>query len=230
MNNITKRITCINYSRNVIVDRFRFIYVEIPKVACTSIKYWITELLEMDFDISNWEKIHEVDFPMIKGIDVKEKYKDYFKFCFVRNTWERLLSCWLSKIKTPDYDDGINWRQGVENNFWRYGDMFRSEMSFDDFINSVSQISDEDADAHFRSQYTFIYDEEGNSIVDFIGRFENINNDFKKVCDIINCKNTALAHLYNQRHDHYRKYYNSYTAKSIAKRYEEDIDIFKFTY
>ncbi|MEO8210029.1 MAG: sulfotransferase family 2 domain-containing protein [bacterium] len=224
------RITCINYSRYFIIDKFRFVYVEIPKVACTSFKFWMTQLLEMDFDISNWEKIHEVDFPMVKGIELKEKYIDYFKFSFVRNPWERILSCWLSKIKTPDYDDGKNWRKGVENNFWRYGDMFRSEMSFEDFINSVTQIPDHDADAHFRSQYTFIYDEDENPIVDFIGRFENIDSDFKKVCEIINCNNTVFPHLHNQKHDHYRKYYNYNTVKSVTKRYEEDIDIFKFTY
>jgi Sulfotransferase family len=152
-----RNFSLVESTRFFIIEKYKTVFTEIPKVACSSFKLWIAELLDIEFDRNKWEYIHDLKLPMEVGYEMEKKFPDYFKFCSVRNPWDRLLSCWLSKIKTEDWDDGKNWRKGVENNFWRYGDLFWTEMPFTDFINSVVSIQDNDSDAHFRSQHTFIY-------------------------------------------------------------------------
>ena len=225
-----KRLSFVESTRFFIIKDYNSVYTEIPKVACTSFKIWITDILNIEFDKKNWEYIHELDLPMKVGYKMLNQFPDYFKFCFVRNPWDRILSCWLSKIKTADYDDGKNWRKGVENNFWRYGDMFRTEMSFNDFINSVVQIPDINADAHFRSQYTFIYDKENKLVVDFTGRFENIKNDFSYVCNKIGVSEKELPHFHKQDRSHYRDYYDNSTRKLVEERYPYDIELFNYKF
>jgi hypothetical protein len=46
-------------------------------------------------------------------------------------------------------------------------------MSFADFVAVVASIPDDDADSHFRSQYTFVTDEKGKIGVDFLGVSSN---------------------------------------------------------
>jgi len=225
-----KRFSFVERTRFFIIENYKTVYTEIPKVACTSFKVWMTDLLKIDFDINKWENIHDHNFPMKTGYDMLREYPDYFKFGFVRNPWDRILSCWLSKIKTPDYDDGKNWKKGVENNLWRYGDMFWSGMSFNDFIYSVIKIPNPDSDAHFRSQYTFFYDKDNKTVLDFTGRFENFNNDFIYVCNKIGSSVTDPPHVHKQNRTHYRDYYDSRTKKLVEERYPYDIKLFNYKF
>ncbi len=228
--NTTTKTSLIDSTRFFLINDYKTVYTEIPKVACTSFKIWISELLGKEFDRSNWEYIHELDLPMISGNSSLNLYPNHFKFCFIRNPWDRLLSCWMSKIKTEDYDDGKNWRKGVENNFWRYGDLFRTEMSFKEFVKSVTQIPDANADAHFRSQYTFFYDNNRNKCVDLVGRFEKIDTHFPYICEIMNAPVTELPHVHKQDRTHYKDYYDSRTADMIRDRYAMDIELFGYSF
>ncbi len=82
-------------------------------------------------------------------------------------------------------------------------------MPFRDFINSVMTIPEKDSDAHFRSQYTFIFDKQNNPVVDFTGRLENIDQDFSYVCSKMGTPDIKLPHVHVQEHKHYRDYYDS---------------------
>ena len=49
-----------------------------------------------------------------------------------------------------------------------YSDVFYAGMSFEGFVGTVSKIPDENANGHFRSQYTFVTDEGGQLVVDYV--------------------------------------------------------------
>ena len=65
---------------------------------------------------------------------------------------------------------------------------------FDTFAEFVEQNSDIVADYHWRSQHTFLYDSEGELLVDFIGKFENLREDFLRIREQVNA-NIPLLHL-----------------------------------
>ena len=73
-------------------------------------------------------------------------------------------------------------------------------------------------------------DEKGALIPDFIGRFENLNKDFSKVCDMIGIPKMDLPTTNISRHQHYRHYYNTDTRNIVAELYKEDIDRFCYSF
>ena len=76
-------------------------------------------------------------------------------------------------------------------------------------------------------QFDFLSGKNNKLIVDFIGRYENLNDDFKKVCDRtgITC---LLHHYHKSNHGNYRKYYNQKTKELIAQYYKKDIVYFEY--
>jgi hypothetical protein len=56
--------------------------------------------------------------------------------------------------------------------------------------------------SHSVSQYDFLKDNEGNMAVDFVGRFENFENDFIYVCNHLNTKGFKLPHINKRNKKH----------------------------
>jgi len=82
--------------------------------------------------------------------------------------------------------------------------------------------------ALFHLQKDFFYDG-GICLVDFIGKHETLQNDFKKVCSKCNIE-TDLPHLNASRKkkDHYVKYYSPNSIELISQAFKEDIELFDY--
>ena len=93
-----------------------------------------------------------------------DKYTDYYKFAFIRNPWDRLVSCWQNKV--------------IDSNYFNYSEGKLSKMqSFDEFVSFVADEDIENCDNHFILQSKII---DLNNI-DFLGRFENFEKDLLAV-------------------------------------------------
>ncbi len=141
----------------------------------------------------------------------KGKYKDYFKFAFVRNPWDRVVSCYCNKVTNKAHR--------------AFAECF--DKDFEYFVDFINRQDLAKADRHIRLQVKLFPMDE----VDFIGRFENFEVDLKHVLNIIGIDSTKKIPQNNpSKHMHYSHYYNERTKKIIAKKYKPDIKAFNYAF
>lgn len=76
-----------------------------------------------------------------------------------------------------------------------------------------------------RLQKEFVVDENGKQIVDFIGRYEQLSQDFQYICYVVELDATLLHMNKSLRRD-YRTYYNERTRRLVEEHFKEDLDFF----
>lgn len=80
---------------------------------------------------------------------------------------------------------------------------------------------------HFRRQHEFICDEKGNILVDYVGRYETLLEDWAIICARLG----VAGHLPHHRpgcHGDYREYFTAETWAQLAEFYARDIEIFGY--
>lgn len=219
----------------IVLHEYKALYYPIPKVACSSLKSMCVDLLDISLPQDAW-KPDVFQTTMYDEIVDKSRFyvsrkdagrlRDYWSFAFVRNPWDRLVSCYTEKIRSDG--DPANFVNGVSKILLPYG-VFFAGMSFSEFAISVAGIPDVDAEPHFKSQYTFITTHNGQSEVDFIGRFERLSEDFAYVSRRLGFT-PDLPHLLTSAHRDYRSYYDSDLATVIHERYRQDIELFGYEF
>ena len=135
-----------------------------------------------------------------------------FKFAFVRNPWDRMVS-YYNWILGTTWDDEKKICATVKN------------MKFDEFINS-------DFILNCTSFKSMLCDKKGKVLCDYIGRVENFEKDFTFVCQILNIpKNVQVRHsnASNRKKD-YRVYYSEQTKRRVQDVFSWDIDYFNYTF
>lgn len=219
----------------------RGIYFAIPKVANSSLKEACFQILlqhglpraqlpDLDwtpklFNLPQYARVLKDEGIIIERAALQE-YRDHWKFAFVRNPWDRLVSCYENKIKQAGYDD--RWFvDGVARSLVGYG-RFEGGMSFDDFVQVVASIPDSRADKHFRSQHTFIQGRDGELLVDFVGRFERLEEDFDHVCNSLGVTGVKLPHLLQSDRLPYTDYYSRSSEELVRDRYRTDVEWFDY--
>jgi hypothetical protein len=242
-------------AKYIVSDEYRFVYFAIPKVASSSIlssllpffdyfevnekaiKGLTQESMLIDhkgqpiggphtgahklFSRSPFQINKEL---LLGGMD--NVYHNYFKFTFVRNPWDRLLSCYMSKVVPERFAGSFKTYSNVA---------FRDDMSFQEFAEAVCLIPDEEANIHFCSQHVFVCSRASgkNVLADFVGRFENLEEDFEIVTKRIGI-DAQLPHAADTSSTRgsrsYRDFYDEKLARMVGERYREDVEIFGYSF
>jgi len=133
-------------------------------------------------------------------------YDSLFKFAFVRNPWDRLVSRYAHLLRSTDRR--------------RHG--FISKLDkFEDFLKWEIQRGS--------AQHPYVTDARGNQIVDFIGHYERLAEDFAKACARLKIQ-AELPHANVSEHRDYRSYYTPETREFVAKEFRRDIEMFHYNF
>jgi hypothetical protein len=136
-----------------------------------------------------------------------EVYNSLYKFAFVRNPWDRLVSRYAHLLRSKDR---------------RRHSFISSLEKFEDFLQW--EIQRESA-----SQFPYVTDGQGKQIVDFVGHYETLAADFAKVCAKLKIQ-AALPHANVSEHRDYRTYYTAETRAFVAEKFRRDIEMFGYDF
>jgi len=160
---------------NIVLTGKGLTFMLIPKVANTSIKVAMLNAIGIN---AKWPGLngfmanaHANRHIFYTADKAQLSNSDDLKIAFVRNPYDRIMSCYRNKVV-----------QTHHRAFEKYG--IWQNISFDQFIRSIERIPDERADQHFRSQYYELYHND-DLVPDFVGRFENLGDDWKKVQHLV---------------------------------------------
>lgn len=149
-----------------------------------------------------------------------------FKFSFVRNPWDRLVSWWSMIDNARPYVD----RAQPPNAFFGY--VIERAASFEDFLlRCDDEIVDLDGRKNiFRNQIDYLTDDDRAIVVDYVGRFERLQESFDEISRRLGRASVALARTNASQHAPYAEYYTPAMADIVARRYARDIAHFGYRF
>ena len=138
-----------------------------------------------------------------------------FKFCIVRNPWDKVVSHFHYRVQTN--------QTGLKDESVDFGDWVG--LTYRD-----RQAPYYDSPKFFMPQTEWISREDGKIIVDFVGRFEHLDEDFKKICEKLGRKGLSLPHDKKSNRGRYASYYTPETRDIVAEWFKADIDNFGYKF
>ncbi len=143
----------------------------------------------------------------------QELFDKLFKFAFVRNPWDLQVSSWhhLQRERPhlvqniTDFPSFIRWKLDPERPYQYH------------------------IDTSIERQTDYLKDLDGKILVDFIGKYENLQEDYEEACRRIAIKPPPLPHKRKAKdREGYQGYYDKETAELIAGYFREDIETFGY--
>ncbi len=146
------------------------------------------------------------------AVDIRDafplEWSSYFRFCFVRNPYERVVSDYLylsRKLADPP--------------------------SFSRYLQNLAETG---RDLHGRTKHDNwpMYTIENHLAVDFVGRYENLATDFQEVGRLIGLPDLALTASEKRRtyRKPWRDYYGPGDVDRVGTLYQKEIEAFGYRF
>lgn len=145
----------------------------------------------------------------------QEVFQGLFKFVVVRNPWDLQVSSYHHLLREkPEALQGVN----------SFQDFLRLKFDPERPYSFLLDISAE-------LQHEYIVDLQGQVIVDFICRYESLEEDFQTACSRIGIPAPRLPHLRKaQDRQDYRSYYTDDLAELVASHYRRDLEVLDYAF
>jgi hypothetical protein len=197
----------------MISHKHKFIYTRVAKTASSTIMQLIRKYVDDLTSVvdDDWmHDVHHVPLWYLKKNIPEKEFNLYFKFGFVRNPWDRLVSAYHYSVKWYAINDAQNAQK-------------LNLKIFDNFSTWLRQMHTEIN--KYGSQWSYVRG------CDFIGKTENLQQDFNTVCDKIGIPQQKLSHKNKSKHKkHYTEYYDDETRSIVAEKYAKDIEYFGYKF
>lgn len=153
------------------------------------------------------------------GADVRKQYYPlstpdrYYHFTFVRNPWDRLVSCWRDKV--------------VHSNLLEFSAAELSRMQdFGNFVDYVESVDVRACNPHFRLQVEMVDLDK----LDYVGRFESLEDDLQHVLQHLGIPLGTLMARGVRTKKNYRDFYTDDLAERVETIYKDDIEAFRYAF
>lgn len=141
-------------------------------------------------------------------------FQSYFKFAFVRNPWDWQVSMYHFILKETAHI---------------HHQRVKSMSGFAEYVRWMINDKKPFARGATRFQKDMLCNEKGDVIVDFVGRYENLADDFAYLCEYLKLQ-ASLPYLNKSKHSPYQSYYDEETHDLIAEHFHDDIELFGYTF
>lgn len=211
----------------IISHKHKFIFFKTRKTAGTSLQIALSEFCEDNDVITGSHKFYGKETEeQGEGININNFFTDhphpeleqtkkflgediwnsYFKFAFVRNPYEIVVSRY----------------------FWeRRGKLKIDDCSKDNFKSWIKkELTNKSHD------WLWPYIATDHIELDFIGRYENIQEDTDYICNILNLPKLTLGKNKSGYRDknHYTEYYDNETKDLVSSFFKKDLDLFNYSF
>jgi hypothetical protein len=232
----------------VICGQYRCLFVHVPKTAGMSVEHVFLRLVGLTWETRAPLLLRGNDDPRLgpprlahlkageyvaRGYLTAEQFESYFKFSFVRNPWDRIVS----EYKYRGYPVKIDFKTYL--------------------FKHLPPPGWTDTYCHIIPQYDFLYDDGGKLLVDFVGRYESLQPDFDKVCARLGIPPTPLPRVDRSLDDawpgtlrelrkqvrraiwsrerehtfpHYTEYYDDESREFVGRLYRKDVEAFNYAF
>ena len=144
------------------------------------------------------------------GLDV---FRTYYKFAFVRNPWDRVVSQFAYMQQRPDLMDYLG--MNSETEFKSYLELIRLK----EHVQWMPQVQ-------------FLLDHDGSLLVDRIGRLESFNEDCAQIFDALGLALDQLpGHVNRSKRQAFQYYYSdSEAVEIVANIFADDISFLGYEF
>ncbi len=252
---IAGRIRRSNYyapffqSSLTLMQNSNVVYIENSKVGCTKIKKSLLELdnwprrwndiIEKEVHIHNKEITNMIGPEHLTGAGLVRilRHPSYFRFGFVRNPYDRLLSAYKDKIlapqKSPDKRNYVpvacKIKAKMTGRKSNEIDLDDTPVSFGEFVEFVSKQRSFDMDRHWFHQHLTMW--QPYCQFHFVGRFENFSNDLAKVLETIGAPAQLVKSAGSKDNASFKakqKFYDARLAEMTYLTFSKDFETYGY--
>lgn len=211
---------------SLISYRKKFIFFHLYKCGGNSLR-----------QVLNKVDVHSIEWGGVHGLpdDVRTHYvredklnvfEDFYKFTFIRNPYDFMVSTYF---------------YGKSNrNHFMHNDIINNNMTMLEFIPYYMKIRESHLSSAIRpfgsnkvvTIKDWLHDNNGNEIMDYVGKLESMQSDVKKIFKTLNLpiSQIPVVNVNADRDKNYRKYYNDTSKNMIDQYFSWELEKFKYLF
>ncbi len=199
--------------------RKNFIFIHIPKNAGTSISHALGLRKSEHFTASYAQNILKNDF-----------YK-MFKFCFVRNPWDRFLSLYkYARMAESYYHSSANPEKAIYGKHLDYDLLKNATLRECAYFLIEKRLKHDQSWNHWLPQCFWLTNQSGKIIVDYIGKVEDLPASFDWIKSKLGIRADLERKNVSRVDNSYRQFFDKETRGIVADYYHRDIKLFGYEF